>query len=173
VQLFKQLSAILMAFAFVTGSLSSSAAADTLPDVMRFDNARCAWSKLEDVLKTIFIPDSIRNVEKADCIREHGGISGLMINQMVSPTGMEFYEWFFTNWQEINNGPDYVLTFQEHVLSRQSSRISVFVNDKKVSEFQMLQTDDVAQAGSEQIEIVRYYVQSPVNLEPLLYEDSE
>jgi hypothetical protein len=86
---------------------------------------------------------------------------------------MEFHEWFFTHWQEINNSPEYVLTFQERVLSRQTSRISVFVNDKKVSMFQMLQTDDVAQAGSEQIEIVRFYVQSPETLESLLYEDVE
>jgi hypothetical protein len=152
----------------------SAVAADAISDATRPPQGGGGQSALEEVLRRIVIPDSLRAEKNNSGLRSKDCVSGLIVGQVASRFGQEFYDWFCRNWKDVRGCRGYNITIQEKVYSRQSSVLAIFIDEKKVSAFQVqTQTDDVEQLGSQQMEFLRYCVRYPEAVESQLYEDAE
>ncbi|MBN1981093.1 MAG: hypothetical protein JW795_06155 [Chitinivibrionales bacterium] len=99
-------------------------------------------------------------------------IDGLIINQTRSRSGQEFYEYFYTQWDQPFWIHDYSVTIVERPVSSNRNVIFILVNDNVVSSFflKTRRTEIISQVQS-QLTTVYEYLQNLKMKEILLSDE--
>lgn len=131
---------------------------------------------LHSILDSIFHDETaLKPMKKPDRININPvEIDGLIINQTRSRSGLYFYNYFFTLWNQPDWIQGYTITISEKLSSNNRNTLALSVNDVTVSMF-FLKTRqiDIESQATSQIDEVLEYLYSLRLKEQLLAEELE